>query len=154
MRITADIDGADDLKIDLKKLAPIVDIEDTLDQAGAVLINRIRARFLAERDPNGQKWEPSLAGALRKARGGPGTLFDTGTLFHSIHVYDRGTQARTITVDPAARNKKTGDRVADYAKKLQNQSPRRIFLGFSTDDADIVEKIFLERLDDSLDKAL
>jgi hypothetical protein len=55
--------------------------EDTLDEVGAMLINRIRTRFLSEQDPDGNPWVPSRAAIRRRQRGGTGTLFDTGDCF-------------------------------------------------------------------------
>lgn len=109
-----------------------LDVTSILDEAAAVLLNRIRTRFLAETDPEGKPWEPSKAGIKRRANGGTGTLFNTGTLFRSIQLHSSGADSRAISTD------------VPYARKHQlglDGNKKRVFLGFSQDDAKIVERL-------------
>lgn len=111
-------------------------IEQVLDQATTVLLNRTRTRFLDERDPDGKKWIPSKAGRLRREAGGSGTLYDTGSLFHSISLITKKPRSHILGVLPGATNTETGMPVADYA--IVHQTGRWPFLGVSDADADAV----------------
>lgn len=146
-------------KIDVKNLESIDvilkdiesykdDLPGVLDEAGAILIDRIRKRFLDETAPDGSKWEPSRAGLERRARGDTGTLFDTGSLFHSIQTAKREPLRRAIEVNPNARNRVTGAVVAEYGAKLQSTAarPQRIFLGWNSEDAKVLEDLLVLRL--------
>src|SRR6266566_9423667 len=70
------------------------------EEAGAVLLNRIRTRFLHQQDPDGATWPPSHA-AIHRAEIGKdgGTLYDTGNLFRSIQLYKEGTGEIGIGTD-------------------------------------------------------
>jgi len=108
------------------------------DEAGAILLNRIRTRFLDQTNPDGGRWLESKAAKKRRSTGrGGGTLFDTGTLFHSIQLFKRSSGVRAIATDvPYATNHQKG----------QNGQVRREFLGFNNDDLGIVKKLIINRL--------
>lgn len=132
-----------DLQVEetLKKVLAALDPERMLDEAGALLLNRIRRRFLRETDPFGQKWIPSQAALRRRRSGGTGTLFRTGRLFHSIQLSGDGPNQRAIGSD------------VWYGKHHQFGTPKlpvRMFLGFNDDDADAVEKLLKKRIEESL----
>jgi len=113
----------------------VPDVDEVLDSAVAVILNRVRTRFLAETDPDGKKWIPSKAGLQRRATGGSGTLFDTGTLFHSIHAIRKSDYERIVTFDRSR---------APYGEKHQlgkDGFPKRVFIGTNQDDADGVTKV-------------
>lgn len=114
-----------------------------LDEGAAVIYNRMRARFLVETDPLGNKWPPSQA-ALRRARTGRGggTLFDTGKLFRSIQLFAESQFTRSIGTNVVS---KTG---FPYAEKHQFGIgfPQRQFLGFATDDLDVMKTVIIRRL--------
>lgn len=122
-------------------------MDEAVDEASAILLNRIRTRFLAEEGPDG-RWTPSKAGIKRKAGGytyrngrkytGTGTLFETGTLFHSIQLYRIGVGERAIRTD------------VPYAKYQQNGNTPRVFLGFNEDDISIATGLVLRRVKDAL----
>ncbi len=121
--------------------------DEIVDEASAILLNRIRTRFLAEEGPDG-KWVPSKAGMKRKAGGytyragrkytGTGTLFETGTLFHSIQLYRIGEGARAIRTD------------VPYAQYQQNGATPRVFLGFNDEDLSIATGLVLRRVKEAL----
>lgn len=118
--------------------------EDMLDEAAALMINRTRQRFLAEEDPDGNPWIPSKSGAARKAAGGPGTLFDTGNLFRSIHAFSNSPTERAIGSD------------VDYAKTHQEGlegNIQRVFLGFGTEDVGVLELLAATRLREAIEAA-
>lgn len=127
-----------------KQLMSALDPEEILDEAQTVILNRIRTRFLAEEGPDG-KWEPSKAGLRRKAgkytyRGGKkytatGTLFETGTLFHSIQAHEGATGERLFSTD------------VPYAKYLKDKWP---FLGFNNEDVDVVVQLIRLRIKEAL----
>lgn len=117
-----------------------INTNEILDAAGAMLLNRIRTRYLKEVDPDGVAWLPSKAGLLRRLTGGTGTLFKTGTLFHSIQLHKVDSNNRDISTN------------VPYAGFHQNGkgSMHREFLGFSGEDQTVYENI-VERM---LDRAL
>lgn len=117
--------------------------EDTLDEVGAMLINRIRTRFLSEQDPDGNPWVPSRAAIRRRQRGGTGTLFDTGRLFHSIQLAGTGPNERRIMTD------------VPYAATHQlglNGMIRREFLGFSEEDHELAAQLIGRRVQQQIAK--
>jgi phage virion morphogenesis protein len=85
----------------LAGLSPAIDqaIETALDKSAAAILNRLRTTYLAESDPTGSPWVPSLAGKKRRARGGTGTLFDTGRLYRSIQLTKNEKGVRGIGTD-------------------------------------------------------
>lgn len=139
--IEVSVSGLDDLKRRLNTLVNL-DVEGILDEAEAILLNRTRTRFLAETDPDGVAWEPSGAGLARRAKGGTGTLFDTGTLFHSIQAYATGPNERAIGTDvPYGPKHQYGD----------GELPARVFLGFSKDDLTVMERLVMLRVQKALE---
>jgi phage gpG-like protein len=112
---------------------------------GAVLLNRIKARFLAETDPDGVRWPKSHA-AIERAKSGRdgGTLFDTGTLFHSIKAVLKEDGTLSIQTDvPYAVNHQEGyDGFAAI--------PKRVFLGFSREDELLARELMEERIRETI----
>lgn len=136
--ISIEKEEVDDL---LKKVEEATDRTKILDEAGAFLLNRIRTRFLAEEDPDNKKWIPSRAAIRRRARGGTGTLFDTGRLFRSIQLSANGPNERQIGTDvPYAWRHQYGGR----------RNPQRKFLGFNQEDAELIEKLVIKRVKKAL----
>lgn len=107
-----------------------------LDEAAAAILNRLRLTYRQESSPSGAKWPPSRAGVVRKARGGSGTMFDTGRLFRSIQLYKTAEHERLIGTD------------VPYA--VYHQGPQaqveRTFLEITQAHLDLSEKIFSNRL--------
>lgn len=133
--ITYTVSGALEARDFLKNLEEQLDIKGGVEQAGAILLNRIRTRYLAEEGPDGP-WIPSYSGIRRRSRGGTGTLFDTGRLFRSIQLYKNGMES-TIGTD------------VDYAPDHQyglKGNPVRVFLGFSEEDTNIAASLILKRI--------
>ena len=95
-----------------------VDVEDFLDAAAATLLARTRRRFLAETDPDGKAWPKSEASIVRRSKGDTGTLFDTGSLFHSLTITRKTAGLRAVGVLAGAVNRNSRMKVADYAKYL------------------------------------
>lgn len=136
--LSVEINGLKDLTDTLSTLERALDITFILDESGAVLLNRIRSRFLAQIDPDGMPWPMSQAAKRRKVTGrGGGTLFDTGRLFHSIQLHKTGDNSRSISTDvPYAKEHNLGT-------KGQIQ---RVFLGFNDEDADLVSQLIMKRI--------
>lgn len=122
--------------------------QDAISEAGGVLLNRIRKRFLAQVDPEGKPWEPSYAAFLRsfgigksgkklKRGSGGGTLFDTGTLFHSIQLY---------SVSPLEQSIATDVYYAPYHNEGTGTLPKREFLGFSEEDHLLAANVFMQKI--------
>jgi len=140
--LEVDILGLDQLANLLSNIEESLDEDSIVDEAGAILLNRIRTRFLDETDPDGRKWVRSQAAIEGKGRGRRGrsfgTLFDTGALFHSIQLFKRGTGVRAIGTD------------IPYAPIHQNGlggHVKRVFLGFSEDDVSIVQRLIINRVE-------
>lgn len=128
---------SEDFSLRLQQLLKVLQPEKMLDEAGALLLNRMRRRFLAETDPFGNKWIPSQSSIRRRKRGGTGTLFATGRLFHSIQLAGTGPNQRFIGSDVM------------YGKHHQYGTPKlpvRMFLGFNDADATAVEALLRRRL--------
>jgi len=128
--------GYDDSRLNLPNK---LDTEAMLDDTMTLLLSRIRKRFLAEEAPDGTKWIESTSGARRRAKGGTGTLFDTGRLFHSIQAHTKGPNYRAISTD------------VPYARKHQEGlggEVKRVFLGFSTEDESLVHKLIARRIEE------
>ena len=143
--------GVPELIAKFSGLRQAVDPADILDEAQAILLNRIRTRFLSEKDPDLIPWPPSAAALKRKSGGyttrggkkyfGTGTLFETGTLFHSIQAY---------RIDPNTRGIGTDVPYAKYHQFGTKLLPPRVFLGFNSDDLLIMEKRVLQRITEAL----
>lgn len=135
--ITVTVTGIPELRKKLKALEKSLNVTDILDESEAILLNRIRARFLAEQNPNNLQWKRSQA-AIKENRK---TLFKTGTLFHSIQAYKIGRNTRSIGTD------------VFYAKYHQFGTPTlpiRAFLGMNEDDLMIIERRVLQRITEAL----
>lgn len=140
--ITIEVRGQQALENRLRILARALDPVPILDQSAAILLARIRKRFLEETDPDGIKWQPSKAAQRRAAtnRGG-GTLFDTGKLFRSIQLYA-----------PTEPNSRTIGSDVEYGvyHQIGLGQIRRSFLGFNDEDADIVTRFLIQRINRAL----
>lgn len=114
-----------------------------LDEGQALLLNRIRTRFLDTESTDGSLWPVSLAAQQRQVSGRDGkTLFDTGTLYHSIQAFlDDSPTSRAIGTDVPY------GMYHQYGTKLL---PVREFLGFSQDDILLVEKLSMRRVEQAL----
>jgi len=133
LAITTPISG---LAEALKALNKELDTTRIEDEASAMLLNRLRTNFLAERTPDGVKWPESKAAKKRRASGGTGTLFASGTLFRSIQLTRFGSR-RAIGTD------------VSYARKHNDGLDgmvKRQFLGVTTQDGLDYEKILLKRI--------
>ena len=117
-------------------------LRNILDEGAAVLFGRMRARFLAQTDPDGVKWKASPAALRREKSGrGGGILFSTGRLFHSLQLYADSSLSRAIGTD------------VPYGKFHQYGSirlPKRQFLGFSDGDVETMEAVAIRRIAEAL----
>lgn len=135
--IEISISGLKEVREKVERLTRALDVTEILDESETILLNRIRTRFLAETDPDGNKWVPSK----RALRTGGKTLFLTGRLFHSLQAYAKGLDTRAIGTD------------IPYAPKHQyglDGLPVRAFLGFNDDDLSVVEKRVMQRVEEAL----
>ena len=136
IRIT--VSGQAEQALVLSKLAGALAVEPILDESSAVLLNRIRQRFLEAKDTQGTPWPVSAAS--RRRTGGK-TLYDTGKLFHSIQLASAGANSRFIGTD------------VEYGPHHQfgtETLPKREFLGFSDEDATVVENLIIKRVIDAI----
>jgi phage virion morphogenesis protein len=126
-------------------------------EVGAVLLARIRRRFLAQTDPDGKRWPVSKAAVIRKGGGktyryingvrkgfgGTGTLFETGALFQSIQLGRAQKGEVNIGTDvPYAR----------FVQEGTNRLPERIYLGFGDEDQRLATDFIEKRINDILTK--
>lgn len=144
------LEGFEALQAVVGKIVDTLTPDFVLEEAQALLLNRIRTRFLEYRGPVA-RWVPSAAG-LRRLSGkytyrngkkytGTGTLFETGTLFHSIQAFREDPYTVSIGTD------------VPYAIYLQNgtlKMPPRVFLGVNDEDALLVSKLVIKRLKEVL----
>lgn len=128
----------------LEGVVPVLDTSALLDEAAAMLLNRIKTRFLAQVSPDGVPWVPSMAARMRERTGrGGGTLYDTGNLFRSIQLFGNGPSMRGIGTD------------VSYGANHQfglNGMLRREFMGFSKEDTTVVSGIVREKVRLALEK--
>jgi phage virion morphogenesis protein len=140
MRIEIEVDNSG-LKDILRKLRAATDRTEILDEAGAVLLNRIRTRFFREQDPDEVSWIPSKPAIKRRSGGGSGTLFDTGTLFRSIQLAGTGPNERKISTDVF---------YGLFHQEGTKFMPQREFLGFNEGDAELVNQLIIKRIQEKL----
>lgn len=151
MTATVDVTGIEDVN----KLFQDIQIAtgnttEVLDQAAAIILNRVRSRFLEAKDPEGVMWPASQGAKDRASPLGQTvgaktyldglTLFRSGKLFHSIKAGKPSKNSRSIFTNVI------------YAK-AHNEGigqVKRVFLGFSTGDVDILFKLAQKRLDEAL----
>lgn len=140
--LRVEVVGQQRITATLRGVGQALDTVGILDEAGALLYNRIRTRFLQQQDPDGRTWPESQAAKLRRERGiGGGTLFDTGRLFRSIQLHTSGPDSRAISTDvPYA---------VDHNLGIRNQR-QRVFLGFGREDASLVTQLILKRVSEAL----
>lgn len=120
----------------------LLDPTDILDEAAALILNRMRRNFLTQTAPDGSKW-PESAAARRRAKTGKGggTLFATGQLFRSIQLYSVGPNERSIATD------------VEYAPIHNYGTARivaRVFMGFSEEDALLAQQVTLKKINEAL----
>lgn len=123
---------------------------EVLDEAAAIMLNRIRGRFLEAKDPDGNMWPASQGAKDRATPLGQTvgtktyldglTLFRSGKLFHSIKAGKPSNSSRSIYTN------------ISYGKYHNDGlgQVKRVFLGFSTQDVDILFKLAQKRLDEAL----
>lgn len=122
----------------LKKLNKKLDPDPIADDAAAIILSRIRKRFLQEKDPDGKKWVRSFAAIAREKSGrGGGTLYDTGDLFRSIQAVKRGRGVRAIQTDKHY--------AIIHHKGLFGQEQRR-FLDTNEEDVQFITDFIISRL--------
>lgn len=109
-----------------------IDRDKILDEATALMLNVMRQRFQAQKDPDNISWIPSKA-AQRENRN---TLFKTGRLFRSIQAFKTSEDERAIGTDVP---------YAVYHQKANPPRIRRAFLGFNDGDAALTEELLRRR---------
>ena len=136
--LKVDLRGVQQVKLKVLAAEAATNVDDILDASGALMLNRIRTRFLAQTDTEGRIWVESKAAKRRKASGrGGGTLFDTGRLFHSISLGKGGKGVRRIFTS------------VEYARKHQDgldSNVKREFLGFNLEDNNAVKSLIEFRI--------
>lgn len=142
--LTTSLVGLDAFDARISNIQVALDIPGLLDELGAAMLARTRARFLQQVDPDGVPWIPSLSAIRRALHGnGGGTLYDTGTLFHSIQLF---------LVDPNTRGIGTDVPYAIKHQEGQDGNVRRVFLGFGDSDTAAAHQITNDRIARILDK--
>src|SRR5512141_1267890 len=155
LRITVEV-AATDLYATLMEIDTAMNVDEIAKEAATIILNNTRARFLEETDPEGQKWPPSQAAIDRRAMGGTGTLFATGTLWRSIQeVEGVGAQPglfgdfAEVVIEAGAIN----DRGVEYGKFHQYGTkylPIRRFMGINEQDVELFEGRLLQRAAEAL----
>lgn len=136
-----DVRGLEEVNDVLGQLTRVVKDEGVFTQAGAILLANTKKRFLDQIDPSGSPWPVSYASIQRFAAGwGGGTLFDSGTLFHNIELRKPGPLTRAIYVPDDVHYAA----IHQYGLGIH---PERAFLGFSTEDVAVIERLVEARLE-------
>lgn len=132
--------GQQEILEQLDRLEEALNVQGLLDEAAALMLARQRQRYLGKLTPDGVPWIPSQAGLFREAEGGPGTLFDTGRLFHSIQLFaEEEPNTRVIGTD------------VEYGPYLQgNPQKNWVFLGFGEDDMELAQQLVIQRISEAL----
>ena len=125
----------------VERVEEALDTTDILDEVGALMLTRTRTRFLREVDPDEIPWKPSQAAIRRRRLGGTGTLFNTGKLWRSIQLADRGPNQRAIMTDVPYG--------VTHQEGLQG-NVKRVFLGFGEQDERLVDALLEKRLNEAL----
>lgn len=137
--LTISLQGQPRIERVFEALDEALDTTAILDQGGALLLNRLRTRYLKQVDPDGYKWERSKAAEKREKIGrGGGTLYDTGRLFGSIQLYADTANTRAIGTD------------VPYAVYAQDGPPQRTYMGFGESDAKLVQDFLIKRITEAL----
>lgn len=152
LRLDVDLDPLGDIaemlaELDLEEVG-----QEAVEESSAVLLNRIRRRFLRQVDPEGIPWEPSKAAFFRsfgigrdgkklKRGAGGGTLFDTGTLYNSIQLYSISPLEMAIGTDVF---------YGVFHNEGTKTLPKREFLGFSDEDIDVAYGVLFSIIDKAL----
>lgn len=133
------ISGQPRLERVFQALSSALDTTTILDQGAALLLAKIRERYLQQRDPDGVTWPESMAAQERRRKGiDGGTLFDTGRLFHSIQLFSSEVNSRSIGTD------------VPYAPYAQWGKETRIFLGFGEEDKYLVTEFIVKRISEAI----
>lgn len=135
--ITITIDGIPKALDSLTKLSQALDVDEIVDGLQALMLHRIRERYLDNVAPDGTPWPPSAI-ALKQGRN---TLIDTGTLFGSIQGYDEGRGERSIGTDIP---------YGVYHNYGTRKLPMRKFLGFGDEDVSAAEMFMIRRIEAAL----
>lgn len=123
------------------------------DGLGRLLVDRMKARFIAEVDPSGKPW----AKLSPRTKAGKGILRKTGTLYNAIDII-RGNPTGFATATGAgfriglkpASNPGDGKDVSFYGRIQQNgisgRLPARRFLGVGPSDVKSVDSYLRRKL--------
>lgn len=138
LKINFSVGGHEDVHDVLLKLGDALETKVILDESAALLLNRIRTRYLSEQAPDGTKWVQSMAARRRaKASRGGGTLYDTGRLYQSIQLANRPPDGRIIGTDVF---------YAGFVNYGTVKLPPRIFMGISDGDIDLIDRLIIKRI--------
>lgn len=138
--VTVDQHELEFLLHQLVELEGVNYIRDLLDETMALLLNRIRTRFLNTEAPDGSIWPVSAAAIKRNFNGK--TLFDTGTLFHSIQGYVTADNERQIG---------TNVFYGVFHQFGTKFLPERVFLGASDNDLSLIQGLMVRRVQAALE---
>lgn len=122
-------------------------VREATTEATALILNRIRTRFLAQEDSQGVAWEPSFAAFERSFNGrGGGTGYDTGTLFNSIQQYSISPSEQSIATDVYyGKYFQDGTKNEDGSER----TPPREFLAFNAEDEDLAVRVLLSKISEA-----
>jgi phage gpG-like protein len=132
----------------LAQVAEVLNKESVLDAAASIILNHTRARFLQEKNPEGQYWPPSEAAIKRRRGGGTGTLFDTGTLWRSIQE-PAGHSPDERVIEAGAFTAK-GVEYGHFHQYGTPHLPIREFLGVVQSDIELFEAAIMDKVAQAL----
>jgi len=129
-----------------------LNVENVLDTAASIILNRTRSRFMQELNPEGEPWIPSAAGVKRRQHGGTGTLRDTETLWRSIqlapHTGDLFGDVGERVINAGAWSK--GGVEYGHFHQFGLGQEKREFLGIPLSDIELFEHRILQKVAEAL----
>lgn len=132
------------------------DVGPALDAIGQILVSNTQLRFVDQKDPDGQHWEPLSAVTLarrRKAGRGAQILRDTGRLAASITYKVAGGSVELGTNVVYAGTHQFGAKKGSYGRTGRGAPipwgdiPARPFFGYNADDKAAVLELLQRYID-------
>lgn len=145
--------GADRLKQRIRTIRSNYDVHVIVPELGQLLLNRTRARFDRQVDPDNNPWKALLPSTLRrKDNGGYGdqpALVRERSLRDSIQITEGGEGSFAVNTGAQVRIGIQDEEIAQYARLLQKGTKRmsaRAFLGIGALDIKAVDGYMRRRI--------
>ncbi len=139
VKIKIDVDDSQ-VRSMLKRLARrMTDMRPVMAEIGEIVVESIQRNFEEQRSPDGAPWKPLTLETLKRKRHPDRILYETGTLFRSIHP------------EPRSRSVSIGTNIIYGAVHQLGYKPRNLparpYLGVRDSDWPEIEAAVLHWLD-------